>query len=170
MPFCENCGNKVSDISKFCSSCGEKINLVVNEETSVLLNLNEYQDSNKKENSIDQPFAELASFEDDDIIEFDELGMAVAELDGKWGIVNSNWEWILPPKFDYLMDFDEKNYCEACINDKRGFIDRKGIWIIQPEFDELGIVELYISFDEKDYCRAIINNKHGFIDRKGNNI
>lgn len=25
MPFCENCGNEVSDTTKFCSSCGLKI-------------------------------------------------------------------------------------------------------------------------------------------------
>lgn len=27
MPFCENCGNKVSETAKFCSNCGEKINI-----------------------------------------------------------------------------------------------------------------------------------------------
>jgi tetratricopeptide (TPR) repeat protein len=27
MPFCENCGNKVTETAKFCSNCGGKINL-----------------------------------------------------------------------------------------------------------------------------------------------
>lgn len=34
MPYCENCGNKISETTKFCSHCGEKISLNIPKEPS----------------------------------------------------------------------------------------------------------------------------------------
>lgn len=39
MPFCENCGSKVSEAAKFCSRCGVKTNLAGQEESNKLSGL-----------------------------------------------------------------------------------------------------------------------------------
>lgn len=167
MPFCENCGNKVSDISKFCSNCGEIIDHVIQEEKMGSSDLDESQSVNNKNNTIEPLLHELLRYKGNDII-FDQEGHAVAELDGKWGVINNKFEWVLAPEFEELGDymlgrtFDEKGYLNAKKNDKWGFINRQGEWVIQPLFFLLGL------YDKEDFCQAYTDNKFGWIDRKGN--
>jgi hypothetical protein len=229
MPFCENCGNKVSETSKFCGSCGEKIDKIseiyeiqsdkTDSHWSLEKFLEEHSPNEKgiitcprclgkgnvdnadiKRLSMEHSWMsgwclycngsgsvnvnkitevsiiglipepslyELLWYKSNDI-NFDDEGQAVAELDGKWGVINSKFEWVLKPEYEELGDwetgryFDEKDYLVARNDNKWGFINRRGEWIVQPLFEILG------EYDKEDYCQALLDNKFGWIDRNGN--
>lgn len=48
MPFCENCGNNVSEIAKFCPSCGESLNKEYDSEKVHRLTTEEHPNRNFK--------------------------------------------------------------------------------------------------------------------------
>lgn len=229
MPYCENCGNMVSETANFCAGCGVKIEKksenseIQSSTTDTLWNLEIFLEKHPPNDndeipcprclgkgdvdnadiirlsmedswmpgwclycngtgftnikkiskvSVTELIPELSLIElfrnKSNDINFDEKGQAVAEFEGKWGVINNKFEWILKPQFEELGDymlgrsFDEKGYLTAKENDKWGFINRQGEWVVQPLFFLLG------EFDKEDYCQAYTDNKFGWIDRNGN--
>lgn len=166
MLFCENCGNKVSETAKFCGNCGGKIGHIIQVGKMGSFDMDESQPVYNKNNTLEPSLYDLIRYKSNDV-NFDNEGQAVAELDGKWGVINSRFEWVVKPDFEELGDymlgrtFDEKGYLIAKKNGKTGFINRQGNWVVQPSFFLLG------EFDYKDFCQAYVDNKFGWIDRNG---
>ena len=94
-------------------------------------------------------------------------GLAFAESNGKWGIIDSKGNWVIQPQFDEFehLFFGTKAIEQrtAKINEKWGVIDSKGNWVIQPQFDEISMT---LGFDQE--LKVTINRKVGYMDLKGN--
>lgn len=81
---------------------------------------------------------------------------------GKFGIINKQFQVIVPCENDKLLDYAMDIYCFQK-NEKVGFYDNKGKLIIPFVYDELGSIQ----FGEKR-IRVKKNGKWGVIDFKGN--
>lgn len=55
------------------------------------------------------------------------------KIDGKWGRVGLDGNWLIQPRFDYLSSVAD--IFVAVIDGKRGFMRSDGSWLIEPKFD-----------------------------------
>ena len=56
---------------------------------------------------------------------------ARVKLNGKWGIVSLNDQWIIRPEFDYILNFNKENgLAYACMGEKCGLVNRNGEWVV----------------------------------------
>lgn len=86
-------------------------------------------------------------------------GIAVVELNNKYGYINSSGEEIIPLIFDNLSRFSD-GLAIIQTNNKYGFIDRSGHVVIPAKYDNAA------PFSE-GLARVAINRKWGFINKKG---
>ncbi len=85
--------------------------------------------------------------------------MALADLNGRYGFVDTSGYWIIHPKYESASSFSE-GLAAAEYYGKWGYIDKTGHWIIQPEFSEAK------PFSEGLAC-VKSSGKWGFIDLNG---
>jgi hypothetical protein len=71
---------------------------------------------------------------------FDEQGFCTAKLNGKWGVINRQGNWVIQPIYFLLAKTDNSTY-KSSANNKYGYLDSQGNWIIKPQFD-------YVVYDE----------------------
>ncbi|TGL52279.1 WG repeat-containing protein [Leptospira kemamanensis] len=77
----------------------------------------------------------------------------------KSGIMDSNFNVIIPPIYDYLGNFQE-GLVRFELGDKWGFLDQKGKVVIEAKFDS--------EYDfEEGYATVEIEKKSGIINQKG---
>jgi hypothetical protein len=52
-------------------------------------------------------------------------GLAAGNINGKWGFINQNGEWVIPPQYEYAMNFQDGL---ACVkeNGRYGYINKEG--------------------------------------------
>lgn len=86
-------------------------------------------------------------------------GLFLTKVDGKYGLIGSNGEVLIPNEYDTLDFFGNVGY--SVKNDKKGLIDREGKIIIPNEYE-------YLNFDGGSSGRSIKNGKVGEIDLMGN--
>lgn len=55
---------------------------------------------------------------------------------GKWGLIDTNGNWIIEPNYDYVSNYNE-DLAAACDKDECGFINRQGNWVIKSPSIEL---------------------------------
>lgn len=72
------------------------------------------------------------------IREFDKLGLATVGYNGKYGIIDQNCQWVLPPFFDAISKFEDSGICRVCQNGKFGLINKSGRAVLKIDFDEIG--------------------------------
>lgn len=60
-------------------------------------------------------------------------GLAACNIDGKWGFVNQNGEWIISPQYEYAMNFQDGL---ACVkeNGRYGYINTAGRMSIDAKY------------------------------------
>ena len=93
-------------------------------------------------------------------------GLAVVEKErrdisgGKWGYIDTTWNFVIEPRFDYVLDFSN-GFAAAMIDGKWGFIDKTGNFVIEPRFDKV------MSF-HNGLAAVRVDRKWGFIDETGN--
>lgn len=85
------------------------------------------------------------------------------QMEGKWGFVNAEGEWIIKPKYDEVKPFKEDL---AAVNKKGkwGFVFESGKWAIKPRFSKV------TSFSEGKAGVVWLkktNNLWGFINKQG---
>lgn len=93
-------------------------------------------------------------------------GLAVAQAaNRKYGYVDTNGKWAIPPEFDATYAFRTKiggiviRYARVKIDGKYGVIDREGKWIVEPKFDKIGDIDSILAVCE--------NGKWGYINLEG---
>lgn len=106
----------------------------------------------------------------DDYLSFAD-GIAAAVIDGKWGVIDTDGQTIIPFKYDYLLYFYYKNgksrtlgRTKACLNGKWGYIDINEHQVIPLIYDKLWENDYA---DMWRYAIAQFNDKWGVIDRNG---
>ena len=86
-------------------------------------------------------------------------GVAVVQMDGKWGIINQKGIEITPPKYDKITEF-ENGYAKVRIRGFNGLTNNQGETIVQPDYE-------YISYAGEGLFRVEQGDKIGYFDAKG---
>ena len=86
-------------------------------------------------------------------------GVAVVQLDGRWGIINQKGIEIIPPKYDKIEQF-ENGYAKVRIKGFNGLSNLKGEMIVQPDYE-------YISYAGEGLFRVEQGDKVGYFDMDG---
>lgn len=68
-------------------------------------------------------------------------GMAAVKIGDKWGCIDENENWILPPDYDDIRGFSRNNdWCITGIGDRYGIVDQNGNIIIDHIYDTINFV------------------------------
>ena len=86
-------------------------------------------------------------------------GIAVVQMNGRWGVINQKGMQVIPPKYDKIEDF-ENGYAKVRIKGFSGLTNLKGEVIVKPDYE-------YISYAGKGLFRVEQGDKVGYFDSKG---
>ncbi len=86
-------------------------------------------------------------------------GVAVVQVNGKWGIINRKGIEIIPPKYDKIETF-ENGYAKVRIEGFTGLSNLSGQVIVAPDFE-------YISYAGEGLFRVEQGDKIGYFDQSG---
>jgi hypothetical protein len=111
----------------------------------------------KGEAVIGHQFEEVKDFKD---------GWAAVRKDGKWGYIDTQGAWVIPPRFSWAGYFTEDGLAVAAIDrngwDLFGFINKSGEWFIKPQFRSLGNFKDGLAVaDDPEYVGSGYINKTG---------
>lgn len=95
---------------------------------------------------------------------FDGVFCAENDESGKWGIVDTNGNWIVEPKFDSIGYFED-GLAYAYEGELCGFINTKGEWVVEPKFKK----DIY-HFSEGLAAVEFDDGRAGYIDKDGNMV
>ena len=87
-------------------------------------------------------------------------GVAVVQIEGKWGIINQKGIEIIPPKYDHIDEF-ENGYAKVKIEGYNGLSNLDGELIVQPNYE-------FISYAGEGLFRVEQGDKVGYFDSTGN--
>ncbi len=87
-------------------------------------------------------------------------GVAVVQINGKWGIINRKGMEVIPPKYDKIESF-ENGYARVRVEGFNGLTNLHGKLIVQPNFE-------YISYAGDGLFRVEQGDKIGYFDQHGN--
>lgn len=65
--------------------------------------------------------------------EFDENGLALVKIKGRYGYINPTGEFVIKPRFQYAAPFSE-GVAVASIKGRYGYIDTQGRWLVRPKY------------------------------------
>lgn len=86
-------------------------------------------------------------------------GVAVVQVNGKWGIINQRGIEIIPPKYDRIESF-ENGFAKVRIKGFNGLASVEGELIVQPNYE-------YISYAGAGLFRVEKGDKIGYFDLEG---
>ncbi len=86
-------------------------------------------------------------------------GVAVVQVNGKWGIINRRGIEIIPPKYDKIEHF-ENGYAKVRIEGFNGLSSLDGQVIVKPDYE-------YISYAGDGIFRVEQGDKIGYFDQNG---
>lgn len=95
----------------------------------------------------------------DEATEF-QHGVAVVQVNGRWGIINRRGIEIIPPKYDKIETF-ENGYAKVRIEGFTGLSSLDGQLIVKPNYE-------YISYAGEGIFRVEQGDKVGYFDQNGN--
>ena len=61
----------------------------------------------------------------------------MVQINGKWGFINTDGEYVINPQFDHARNFHE-GLAKVTIGNGRGYVNRDGEIVINPIFDSAG--------------------------------
>ena len=88
-------------------------------------------------------------------------GLMPVKEKGKWGVINAEGDYIIPPTFQFIRGPFSKGLICAMKDYKFGFIDQKGQWAIEPIFEH------DFAFNELGMAEVMMNREIGFINTQG---
>lgn len=86
-------------------------------------------------------------------------GVAVVQVDGKWGIINQKGIELIPPKYDQIDNFED-GYARVRIQGFNGLASLNGDLIVQPDYE-------YISYAGDGLFRVEQGDMIGYFDMEG---
>ncbi|MBU3130577.1 WG repeat-containing protein [Clostridium tagluense] len=86
-------------------------------------------------------------------------GLALVEVDGKYGFIDKTGKIVIEPQFNAVNNFSE-DLAYVVVDGKYGFINKTGKIVIKPQFDDV------TSFSE-GLAMVNVGNLWGFIDKTG---
>ena len=89
-------------------------------------------------------------------------GFALVMLNGKFGLVNTKGEEVVPPKYDDVNDFYH-GFARVQLNGKYGFVNTEGVEIVPPMYDDVW------NFND-GFAPVELNRKYGFINTQGEEV
>jgi hypothetical protein len=87
-------------------------------------------------------------------------GVAVVQVNGKWGIINQKGIEIIPPKYDKIESYKD-GFAKVRIHGFNGIASLEGDLIIKPDYE-------YISYAGEGLFRVEKGDKLGYFDIEGN--
>ena len=88
---------------------------------------------------------------------------ALVKIDGLYGFIDENGDWLVKPKFDYAVSFYEgvaKVKCDSLY----GFIDKNGDWLAEPKFVQaMDFSEGLAAVTENGYLWGYINEQGEYV-------
>lgn len=87
-------------------------------------------------------------------------GVAVVQINERWGIINRKGIEVIPPKYGRIDHF-ENGYAKVRIEGFSGLINLKGELIVEPDYE-------FISYAGKGLFRVEQGDKIGYFDSHGN--
>lgn len=87
-------------------------------------------------------------------------GVAVVQINGKWGIINQKGIEIIPPKYDWIDDFDN-GFARVKIQGYNGLSNLAGEIIVKPHYE-------FISYAGEGIFRVEQGDQIGYFDTQGN--
>ncbi|MEZ5038318.1 MAG: WG repeat-containing protein [Saprospiraceae bacterium] len=86
-------------------------------------------------------------------------GVAVVQINERWGIINRKGIEVIPPKYDRIDHF-ENGYAKVRIEGFNGLINLKGELIVEPDYE-------FISYAGEGLFRVEQGDKVGYFDAQG---
>ncbi|MEQ8705818.1 MAG: WG repeat-containing protein [Phaeodactylibacter sp.] len=86
-------------------------------------------------------------------------GVAVVQINGKWGIINQKGIEIIPPRYDKIESFRD-GYARVRIQGFNGLASLEGELLVQPDYE-------YISYAGEGLYRVEKGDKIGYFDQSG---
>lgn len=87
-------------------------------------------------------------------------GVAVVQIDGKWGVINQKGMSVIPPKYDKIEGFID-GYAKVRVEGFNGLSNLKGELIAEPDYE-------FISYAGQGLFRVEKGDKVGYFDAEGN--
>lgn len=87
-------------------------------------------------------------------------GVAVVQIEGRWGIINQKGIEIIPPKYDKIEQF-KNGFAKVRIKGFNGLSNLQGKLLVEPDYE-------YISYAGEGLFRAEQGDKIGYFDMDGN--
>jgi hypothetical protein len=89
--------------------------------------------------------------------------LAAAKLNGKWGYIGTQGQWIISARFEDAHDFSASGLAAIKQRGKWGYIDLKGKVVIAPQFDYAGY------FAQNGLACASLSpyDQYGYINQQG---
>ena len=88
-----------------------------------------------------------------------DFGYAVAEINGKYGIIDTTGNWIVKPQFDKAHGLTKNGLVTVKINGCWGLFDINGHFVIKPQFEEMKELKNGLLAVKKDGKWGLINSK-----------
>jgi hypothetical protein len=86
-------------------------------------------------------------------------GVAVVQVDGKWGVINQKGIEVIPPKYDRIGDF-ENGFAKMRVRGFNGLSNLKGELLIRPDYE-------YIGYAGNGIYRVEQGDQVGYFDAEG---
>lgn len=87
--------------------------------------------------------------------------MAAQSKEGKYGYVDRNGKWVIPPQYDHALYFDESGRARVQVGDLYGAINEKGKLVIAPVFEDM------TPFDSRGMAKVRTDGRYGYVNRNG---
>lgn len=63
-------------------------------------------------------------------------GLCAVTIGGKWGFVDTDFNQVIAPRFDYVAPYFTDGLCLARVNNRHGYINPSGAWQIPPIYSQ----------------------------------
>lgn len=97
-----------------------------------------------------------------DVLNFDESGLACVKVNNKWGVIGEDGEFVIEPNFLKIEPFENLEVTRfKGLNGLTGVLSKEGKVLIEPQYDYISL------FQKNGFATISLNGKKGYINNKG---